>query len=786
MPLSFFTAKCRSFANSASKSESSGPIPAQKKSAIVLFLVWLILNAITSSAQPTPSDTGTGLEIWIGLRTDGQPGSGTLADPFNGTGTDFDAKLGDLSYIHPVTNLVVHILPGLYQTRGSVVWSPLSGWRVHGSGIDITIVKLIGASNNVEGVITQNGSLYYANSEVSDLTVDCNYGPNNPNYAHAVTLNGSRHTIRRVKAINAYGVYPTFENFIIAISNYGFVSEGNLIENCEVSSFKGTYCTAIGLAGPGFISSLKQIQGIVRGNKVYDLINTSGPSGLIAYGGGGIRDSVFERNASYRCQTAVNIDSGKSRNVTFVGNVFLGCKYIGIGLSGQSLDNFVIEDNLIEMDSASRNFGIHCHDVGGRNKLTNFKIRNNTLRTVSGLASAGGGIAVSLISDGESFSVTGNRVEPWMRCYFSSPKIALFNNTDFNSKPIRTYDGFGGYQVNLPMGETGTLLLNRGSAYIISEMSSNPIANGTNLIVAYARARAMTPHGSPLSATNRATVFLLPGKYTLADSALVLDAQYVDLIGIGNAAATRLESDGNTLVQLANDIVIENLTLHCNSTAIPALGFQDKAAYFPDSNLPKTVLRNCTFSAGNNGFGMRLGIIYSGVYEKCVCGPRGWGGSGTFSGVAVNCASGDFSFGSVGGIFTGFATNCLAGMSSFGAGGFHGIAKNCVAGHDSFGGSGFMLSCEVAGAINSLTPTTGKLRDCRIGPAPGNFSTLFLGTGATLHNCTVIANPAGSGFSIDAVAMVHAKIAHCRFNHSLRNVINDILQPFNVDDPSVD
>jgi hypothetical protein len=185
---------------------------------------------------------------------------------------------------------------------------------------------------------------------------------------------------------------------------------------------------------------------------------------------------------------------------------------------------------------------------------------------------------------------------------------------------------------------------------------------------------------------------------------------------------------------------------------------------------------------------MRLGINHAGSYEHCTSGPRSWGGPGHFTGRAVDCQAGDFSFGS-GGTFTGAATNCAAGSSSFGgggSGGFHGIAKNCTSGPDSFGGSGQMIGCEVTGAINSAVLTTGRLVDCRIGPTLGNQSAIFIGAGATLYNCTIVANPAGAGYSIDAPNSVNARVTHCRLNRGMRNVINAIAQPFNVNDPNVE
>jgi hypothetical protein len=423
--------------------------------------------------------------------------------------------------------------------------------------------------------------------------------------------------------------------------------------------------------------------------------------------------------------------------------------------------------------------------------VSNFKIRNNVIRSLNGRFSYNGGLALSLSPENaETFLITGNRIDATLGNFLSEGNRAkLFDNTDFSGKPITLIPGWGGdNQIHLPSGEGGTLLLNRGNAYVIAEVGADPLANGTNLIQAYARAKAMTPHGQPLSTANRATVFLFPGKYLLADSALILDAPYVDLIGVGNARATRLESEGNVVVQSADDVALENLTLHCSSAAAPSFSAQDKAAYFPNDNLTRTVIKNCTFSAANNGWGMRLGISYAGFYDHCTGGPRVWGGPGNFSGRAIGCQAGEFSFGS-GGVFNGAATNCAAGPSSFGGGGnggFHGVAKHCTAGQDSFGGSGQMIGCEVTGAINSAVLTTGRLTDCRIGPTQGNQSAILIGAGATLYNCTVIANPGGAGYSIDAPNSVIARVAHCRLNHGMRNVINAIAQPFNVNDPNLE
>ena len=633
-------------------------------------------------------------EVWLSIRTDGQAGEGTLASPFNGSGNGFDTKLREWSILNNVTNITIRLLPGVYETQGTLAWYVRSGWRILGAGIDKTIINW-STSPIMFGALSLRRSSSIPASKSADLTVDCNYSPTNPNKAAAVGLAGRDHTIRRVKAINAYGQLPVSETFVLHIGIGEGQSDGNLIEECEVSSFKGAYCSSIGLIVG---STGASIGGIVRNNKVYDLHAASGPSLCTAYGFAGLKGALIENNFSYRCDIAVNIDTYKSQNAVLRGNQFYACRNRGLSLVGDSLENYVIEDNLIEIDPIRADWALLCSDGDGRDVVRNFKIRNNIIRPLNNLVGNGGGMGI-FVTQPASFSISGNRVEAGLRNAFlgSAPG---FDNTDFFGNTISSFDGLAGNQVNLPRGEPGTLLLNKGSAYVIAELSASPVINGKNLVAAYAKARAMRPHGEALSPQNRATLFLFPGRYLLESDALVLNTPFVDVIGLGSPGAVRLESPGNTLVQLADNVVLENLTLHCSSPAPPTLSSQDKAAYFPESNLPATTMKNCTFSAENNGWGMRLGIAYAGQYIDCRAPQRGW--SGSFTGTALNCSAGDFSFGSGG--FSGAATNCHAGANSFGAGAFHGTAKNCVAGHGSFGGQDGLLAVKSMGPSMQLLP----------------------------------------------------------------------------------
>src|SRR4030095_13977006 len=114
-----------------------------------------------------------------------------VADPgANATGTltctldpyEFDALMRSL----PV-NTTIHLGPGTFETKGFCLsapaifasWQPKSGWRIVGSGIDVTVLKVVEATIPDAhyfgiGTIFYNSAYRLNGFEVSDLTVDSN------------------------------------------------------------------------------------------------------------------------------------------------------------------------------------------------------------------------------------------------------------------------------------------------------------------------------------------------------------------------------------------------------------------------------------------------------------------------------------------------------------------------------------------------------------------------------------------------------------------------------------
>jgi hypothetical protein len=297
------------------------------------------------------------------------------------------------------------------------------------------------------------------------------------------------------------------------------------------------------------------------------------------------------------------------------------------------------------------------------------------------------------------------------------------------------------------------------SSYVVVKPTDNAMTNGANLIAAYATAKALTPHGQALGADNRAVVLVPPGKYDLGSSQLDMDTQYVDLVGLSTARenqhmyGTANGAGTGVIRQTANDVKIENIFVELMPTGYETLIYddQDPAAYFPDTPLASTVVRNCLFVGDDvhpySGFSMRLGIEYAGQYEGCTGGRWSYGRGGYASGNFISCTGGYGSFGAYGDA-SGSFKNCTGGERSFG---YHGIASgtfnNCIAEKYSFGyqgtASGNFTGC--IGGVSSfgrLGDASGTFNNCIGGVASFGYDGIASGI---FNNCNGGSSSFGSG-----------------------------------------
>jgi hypothetical protein len=274
------------------------------------------------------------------------------------------------------------------------------------------------------------------------------------------------------------------------------------------------------------------------------------------------------------------------------------------------------------------------------------------------------------------------------------------------------------------------------------KLTDSAVTNGQNLVEAYNYAKTLTPNGAALSATNRVSVIIQPGNYTLA-ATLTVDTQFVDLIGLGAIKLRRgcvpaviISSIGSPLNVSANDVRVKGISVGTSTFGI-------------GNNLPLQIFEDC-LGTGNFNFSSTTA---AGTFINCTGGSNAFAGvsfvAQTANGTFINClgGSGSFAAGNPGSIASGLFVNCSSdtgdgfgtgatasgtfiecesgGTGGFGGrsiGGISGTASgtftNCIGGNNSFGsGSGSTAS--------------GKFYQCR--STSGTFQTV---TGAGLmRNC---------------------------------------------------
>jgi hypothetical protein len=249
-----------------------------------------LTDALLFEQEITVDQIGFERQVYIGVRTDGNSGSGTPADPFNGSTPDrFDALMQSFP-----NNIEIILLPGTYLTAGyhfnsNTGWSMKPGWKIRGCGIDVTTVKLSRSITPNNAYIVMLGvwnfieSIYYRNFlEVSDLTIDCNGPtlcptPSTVATLHGIHLQGSHTRISRVRCINwmsspsggecfvivAGGPYSSLDPIQPEIVNF-------IIEDCIVEwpywiDLGGATCIQLGGGELGDGSQRFGVYGTIRG-----------------------------------------------------------------------------------------------------------------------------------------------------------------------------------------------------------------------------------------------------------------------------------------------------------------------------------------------------------------------------------------------------------------------------------------------------------------------------------------------------------------------------------------
>jgi len=343
--------------------------------------------------------------------------------------------------------------------------------------------------------------------------------------------------------------------------------------------------------------------------------------------------------------------------------------------------------------------------------------------------------------------------------------------------------------------------------------SDSATDNGVALLAALVEAKALTPNGAALSATNRASLMLFPGRYALAtDTEIALDTQFVDLVGVGDRTLAVIQgmfvTGGlGTIRQSADNIHISNVTLRatggdanaylaegqyssCNMSDVlvsqGGLSFPShcdgtytrvdvSAASMLFGRYGQNFLGNYKSCSAPAGFGINANA--SGTFTDCSA-PDGasFGSNGTASGAFTRCVGGLISFGGASSGGTGSAqgtfVDCQGGPASFGGvydtgtGTAYGTFIRCTGGVWSFGGNGGTLG----GELNDCTYANqewggtflGLMDGCRWEVAGTNKTALMVDNYAVVRNSVLLGT--GTGKSIDAGSAVSIEMSGCILN----------------------
>lgn len=474
-------------------------------------------------------------EFWISTNATGNfPASGTggtLDSPYDGsTAANFDSCMNYLCNAHP--NSTIHILTGIYDTKGDGAWGiSMSNIRIVGSGIDRTVLKIKDDSTIPQCfVIATCCGSNFTNDEVSDLTVDGNYTTGNYN-RFGIDLGGTHHVIRRVKAINlAENASNTngpinSEGWGIGIDNYYLPSsEGNVIEDCEVSNYKG------GIQGQAGLDAIflngNNISGTIRNNRIYGNGDPNNP--VVGIIGGGLVNTLIEGNYFVGVAPGLYAENPGITNLIFAHNRLVNCEQ-AVTLTIGNRANLTFNFNNIVLT----NFDGHGWIVGflfidsypnGNPVSTNVTFFGNTV-SLAANSSYGEFLELNKITGlNVAYNTTDSRL------------TSAFNNCA-NINIDKNYDFAGNYLSTLNVPTVGSTPATSLGLSLIGSAGASPALTALGL-----------PSNPLVLVTNNATGLTLSG--TLSGNGS----------GLTSLNASQLSSGAVPLTQLPSAVVTNNAT----------------------------------------------------------------------------------------------------------------------------------------------------------------------------------------------------------------------------------
>ena len=287
--------------------------------------------------------TSPGQEVWIAIRMDDLPGSGTQADPYNGsTQPRFDGVMNAIP-----ENATIHLGAGTFQTYGSLAWRPKNNWTISGAGVDQTVVMQTAIA---PGQVTVIGGLI-PTLVASDLTIDCNYINLAPTLVAPYKAIGGISAISghfyNIKVIHAGGTRETFTLGFLQCGLGSIPPSSVLIENCRVEQ-SGPNVTAIYATNSQTNDYSDTVPGPGQATIRNCYVEGTGDRlvGGIAFQVNGYTSALIDSCSTIGCTYSIYRDTLPQTGVT-VRNCNVSGVVNAISLIGAPTQNVLIEGNTL-------------------------------------------------------------------------------------------------------------------------------------------------------------------------------------------------------------------------------------------------------------------------------------------------------------------------------------------------------------------------------------------------------------------------------------------------------
>jgi hypothetical protein len=417
------------------------------------------MSAVLASILLAQAAWGTTQDVWIAVRTDGQPGSGTQADPYDGsTPQKFDTLMQSFAN---TSNLGVHLMgSGPFQTYATHTWFVRTGWTISGDGMSTTIVQMVGDVSGIHYGVScfiSDPNLSSDGITIKNLTIDCNWpelsltadigaGGEKNIKTGAIVLYGSNNLVDHVRAINSYGSLANRqEQFCLDLQGSRHSdATNNVIQYCRAEQPQGNYGFAFALAGwraslPYHILTNSKVIGCTAVGP-----NNGMPTGFATSGVSfaNVKDSQVDRNTFIDCAGVGYTDTGTIEGLSITNNtVVRGWSGVGLMSTVTPKGKIEISGNTFNIQNRARS-GLYATGIYlGETVVTNITISNNTITfDTSGHGLLGfWGIGASPVNNALIYDNTIGPIDPNAYVVYNAAtgtSVILSNNKQPNGSPI--------------------------------------------------------------------------------------------------------------------------------------------------------------------------------------------------------------------------------------------------------------------------------------------------------------------------------------------------------------